>query len=265
MKYLPYILSIVLWSVAAMAVAQSDAELAQEADLAQELANPLANIVSVPFQLNFDDNLGPAGDGTRTVLNFQPVLPFGLDNSATIVTRTIIPYIWLDDVVPGTSQEGFGDILFSAWYTPAPRNGVTWGIGPAVQIPTNTDVSSDTWAAGLTAIALKQAGPWTYGGLANHLWDFESNPTTEISKTFVQPFVAYSTPSAWTFSVTSESTYDWKASDWSVPVNFSVSKLEPIGRVPVNWQAGVGYWVESPENGPEDWRFRLQAQFVLPR
>lgn len=238
---------------------------ADNADLAQQLANPIAAIISLPFQLNFDENIGASDAGKRTTLNFQPVIPFSLDNGANIVTRTIIPYVWQEDVIPGTKQEGFGDVLVNAWYSETTESGLTWGAGPILRIPTGTDVSTDTWAAGITGIALQVQGPWTYGGLANHLWDVESDPTTPTSSTFIQPFVAYTTPNAWTYTFTSESTYDWKAKDWSIPLNFSVSKLAPVGGVPVNWQAGVGYWESSPENGPEGWRFRLQAQVVIPR
>jgi hypothetical protein len=49
-----------------------------------------------------------------------------------------------------------------------------------------------------------------------------------------------------------------------VPVNAAVSKLVYFGKLPVSLQGGVGYWLESPESGPEGWRFRLQANFVLP-
>lgn len=238
---------------------------AQEADLAQKLANPIAAIISVPFQLNYDDNLGAADTGSRTTLNLQPVIPFSLDNGANIVTRTIIPYIWQDDVVPGTSQQGVGDILFNAWYSDTTEGGLTWGAGPIIRFPTGTEVSSDTWAAGITGIVLKVQGRWTVGALANHLWDVESNPTTPTSSTFFQPFAAYTTANAWTYTVTSESLYNWKSEEWSVPINFSVSKLAPIGKTPVNWQAGVGYWAASPDNGPEGWRFRLQAQIVIPK
>ncbi len=238
---------------------------ASDSDLAQQLANPIAAIISVPLQFNYDENIGVDDKGSRTTMNFQPVVPFSLDSGANIITRTIIPYIWQDDVIPGTSQNGFGDISLNAWYSPATKNGLTWGVGPTVLVPTDTDVSGGTWGAGVTGIVLKVQGPWTYGALSSHTWDVESDPETEISRTFLQPFLALTTKNAWTFSVNSESTYDWKESEWSIPINAAVSKLAPVGKVPVQWQAGVGCWAASPDDGPEGWRLRLAATIVIPR
>ncbi len=251
-------------AVAVQTLASASAH-AQDADLAQQLANPLANIISVPVQLNFDDGLGANGDGTRTTLNFQPVIPFSLENGATIITRTIIPYVSQEDVVPGTSQVGFGDISFSVWYSRTTEAGLTWGLGPTVLVPTGSDVSGDTWGLGVTGIVLNVSGPWTYGALASHTWDIEDNPTTEIDSTFLQPFASYNAGDGWAFSASTESTYNWVSEEWSVPVNLSVSKLTNVGRTPVNWQLGAGYWVDSPDGGPEGWRLRLQAQVVIPR
>ena len=81
----------------------------------------------------------------------------------------------------------------------------------------------------------------------------------------MQPFVAYTWPSAWTASLQSETTYNWKSEQWSVPVNPALSKLVKFGKLPVSLQGGVGYWAESPDSGPEGFRFRLQANFVLPK
>lgn len=257
--------SISLAALLCATIAAGSSVANEAADLAQDLANPLAAIISVPFQLNHDDNLGFADEGTRTTLNFQPVVPFQLTDDLNLITRTIIPYVWQEDIVPGTSQQGFGDVLFSAWFSPIGTGDLTWGVGPVLRLPTYSYVSNDTWAAGITGIVLRQTGPWTFGALANHLLDLESDPETPTNASLFQPLVAYSTENAWTYSLQSESTYDWETESWSIPVNASGPRLVQWGAVPVNLQAGLGYWLETPDAGAEGVRFRLQAQFVLPR
>ena len=127
-------------------------------------------------------------------------------------------------------------------------------------------LGAEKWGAGPSAIALTMRGRWTLGALANHVWSFAGNDDRDdLNSTFVQPFVAYTWPSAWTVSFQSETTYNWEIKKWAVPVNVAASKLVMMGRLPVSLQAGVGYWLESPNTGPEGWRFRLQANFVLPK
>jgi len=199
------------------------------------------------------------------------VIPIHLNPEWNLITRTILPVIYQDDVFPGEgSQFGLGDINLSLFFSPRkPAFGsVTWGVGPVLLLPTATDslLGAKKWGAGPTAVALTVSGPWTAGMLANHIWSYAGDgDRQDISNTFLQPFVAYTWPSAWTVSVQSESTYNWKTEKWSVPVNASVSKLVTLGKLPVSLQAGVGYWAESPETGPEGFRFRLQATFVLPK
>jgi hypothetical protein len=109
-------------------------------------------------------------------------------------------------------------------------------------------------------------GAWTIGMLGNHIWSFAGDSDRQDnSNTFVQPFVAYTWPNAWTASIQSETTYNWEAEKWSIPVNVAVSKLVRLGKLPVSLQAGVGYWIEAPDAGPEGFRLRLQANFVLPK
>ncbi|MEY8839082.1 transporter [Cribrihabitans sp. XS_ASV171] len=250
-----------LWTSAA------DAQERSSADLAKQLSNPIASLISVPFQLNYDRGIGPTDQGSRYTLNVQPVIPIDLNENWNLISRTIVPFISQSDVLPGSSQDGVGDVVQSFFFSPKEptRGGLIWGAGPAFLLPTGgTSLGADQFAAGITAVGLKQSGPWTYGALANHLWDVGGG-STDISSTFLQPFVSYTTPDAWTFTLNSETTYDWVNDDTSLPVNFVVSKLTQIGNQPVSIGLGARYWVDSTTNGPEGWAARFVLTFLYPR
>ena len=260
------VLGVVLIAVALCtpATAQDDS------DLAQDLTNPVADLLTIPIQMNYDQNFGTAEDGWKLQTNIQPVLPFNVNDDWNLITRTIMPVIWQDEIVPGAgSQFGLGDINLSLFFSPKkPTNGVIWGVGPVLYLATATDdlLGAEKWGAGPTAIALTMRGRWTMGALANHVWSFAgSDKRDDLDSTFVQPFVSYTTPSAWTYSVQSETSYNWDTRKWSVPVNVAVAKLVMMGKLPVSLQAGVGRWLTSPDSGPDGWRFRVQANFVLPK
>lgn len=243
---------------------------AGDAGLAQELTNPLAAMVSVPIQMNFDRDIGPVEDGSKITTNVQPVIPFEASPNWNLISRTIFPIIYQDDLWPGAgSQFGLGDISLSLFLSPkAPQGGIVWGAGPVFLLPTATDslLGARKWGAGPSAVVLTTRGAWTVGMLGNHIWSFAGDAKrSDISNTFVQPFASYTWPSAWTVSVQSESAYNWKSEQWSVPVNVSVARLVRFGKLPVSLQGGAGYWLDSPETGPEGFRFRLQLSLVLPR
>jgi len=242
-----------------------------DADLAQELTNPLADLITVPIQMNFDGDIGLDDKGEKVTTNIQPVIPFEVNENWNLITRTIVPIVYQDNVFPGKgSQFGLGDISPSLFFSPkAPTaNGLIWGIGPVFLLPTASDskLGSEKWGAGPSAVGLVMNGAWTYGVLANHVWSFAGDDDrADINNTFIQPFVAYTWPSAWTVVVQSESSYNWDTENWSVPLNLGVSKLVRFGRLPVSLQGAIGYWAESPKLGPEGFRFRLQANVVLPK
>lgn len=242
---------------------------AQDSDLAQTLTNPIADLVSVPFQLNIDEGFGPE-DGQRSILNIQPVLPFALNDDWNLISRTIIPVIWQNDVLGDSSQEGVGDILQSLFLSPrAPGpNGLIWGAGLALSLPTATEDALGTGkiSAGPTALALRMTGPWTYGALANHLWSVAGDDDrADVNQTYMQPFLSYTTETAITFTLSAEAAYDWESEAWSMPVNAVVAKLIDVGGRPVSLQAGARYWAAAPDGGPDGFGLRFGATILFPK
>ena len=243
---------------------------ADDADLAKQLSNPIASLISVPFQFNYDSGFGP-DDGYRATLNIQPVIPISLNDDWNLISRTILPIVTQDDIAgPSGSQSGLGDITQSLFFSPkaAGPGGIIWGAGPVFLVPTATDdlLGTGKWGAGPTGVALKQAGPWTFGMLANHIWSFAGDgDRSDVNSTFMQPFLSYTTPDAWTFGVNTEATYNWTSEEWSVPINLTVGKLVKFGHQPVSFTVGARYWAESPENGPDGWGFRGVVTLLFPK
>ena len=249
-------------------IEESDAD-AQAASIAQKLSNPVASLISVPIQINYDDKYGLNEKGSVWRTNVQPVIPISLNDDWNMISRTIVPIVKQSDVpIPGVSESGMGDIVQSVFFSPKKptENGLIWGIGPVINIPTSTKetLGPEAWAAGPTGLVLKQSGPWTYGALANHLWSFAKEDKTEINASFVQPFVSYITPKKLTYYLNTESTYNWDTKDWSVPINVGANQLMKVGNQIMQVGGGLRYWAESSEMGPKGWGVRINIIFVFP-
>lgn len=250
--------------------ASASAEEKSSEELAKQLANPISSLISVPFQLNYDSDIGPDDKGDRFLLNIQPVIPISLNEDWNLISRTILPVIYQSEVFSGAgSQTGLGDTVQSAWFSPVELvGGWVLGAGPVFLLPTGTDdlLTADKWGAGPTAIALKQDGPWTYGMLTNHIWSFAGvSSRNDVNVTFLQPFLSYTTPSAWSFTIQTESTYDWEGSQWTVPINALATKVVAIGSQRLQLGGGLRYWAASPDAGPEGIGFRFFVTFLFPR
>jgi len=239
-------------------------------ELAKKLANPVAALVSLPFQLNYDTNIGPDDDGDRWILNIQPVIPITLNGKWNLISRTILPVISQDDIFQGSnSQTGIGDIVQSLFVSPvSASNGWIWGAGPVFLLPSGSDdlLTTDKWGAGPTAVILKQTGPWTYGGLTNHIWSFAGeDDRADVNATFLQPFLTYTTKNAVSTTLLTESTYNWDSAEWSVPLILVLNKVTKVGGQMLSFGGGVRYWAQSPDNGPEGWGGRLVFTLMFPK
>jgi hypothetical protein len=251
------------------AAAEETAEATDSADLAKKLSNPVADLISVPMKLDWNTGIGPA-NADQDIYVVQPVIPITLNEEWNVISRTILPYIHQESpVAGGSSIGGLGDTLQSLFFSPKSpsASGWIWGVGPALSIPTATkdELGSGKWSLGPTVVLLKQEHGWTYGVLANQIWSIAGeSDRAGVSSMFVQPFLTYTTHTYTTIGINTESTYDWKASQWTVPINLTVSQLVRIGGHPVSFLLGVREYVESPSGGP-DWGLRFQVTLLFPK
>jgi len=195
----------------------------------KEIQNPIADLISFPFQNNTNFNYGPL-KGTQDILNIQPVIPIHLSEDWNLITRTIFPLIWQPQLAPNTGRTfGLGDVNLSLFLSPKqPSHGIIWGIGPVIVPPTATSskVGSNIWGAGPTAVALRMDGSWVYGALVNNLWSFSgtSGPggvSNAYNSFLLQPFVNYNFGEGWYVTSSPIVTANWLApagQQWTVPV-----------------------------------------------
>jgi len=262
-------IAFVVTMFASPAIFAQDAVSAEE--LAKQLSNPIASLISVPLQLNYDANIGVADDGDKFALNIQPVIPISLNEDWNVISRTILPLVSQDDIFTGAgSQSGIGDIVQSVFFSPKKptSKGWVWGAGPVFLLPTASDdlLGAEKWGVGPTAVVLKQNGPWTIGALTNHLWSVAGDSKRgDVNATFLQPFVSYTTPQAVTFGLNTEATYDWESNQLALPINFTVTKVTKIGNQLVSYGGGLRYWVESTDAGPEGLGVRVLFTLLYPK
>lgn len=243
------------------------------AALALQLANPVAALISVPLQFNFDGDIGPlVGDerqGERITLNVQPVVPIRLNSEWNMISRTILPIVWQNNIVPGAgSQFGLSDTVQSLFFSPAVPKGAIWGVGPVFLVPTGTDplLSGGKWGAGPTGVVLKQLGSWTVGALANHIWSFAGNSArNDISTSFANPFISNAMKSGFTYAAVADITYDWKSDRWTVPVSITASQVTKIGGQLVSIGGGLRYYLVSNENAPHGFAGRFSVTLLFPK
>ncbi len=268
--------------IAGSASAQQAA--ASDADLAKQAQNPLASMISVPFQNNLNFNMGPH-DRNQNVLNIQPVIPFGF-GPVNLITRTIVPVVYKPDLSAETGgTSGLGDTSSTFWLGPSAPATVTWGVGPVVYFPTATDeaLGSGKWSAGPSVVALTMPGKWVVGILASNVWSFAGDDdTADVNSFLFQPIINYNLPNHWYLVSVSVITANWNAEDgnkWTVPVGGGFGKIFHIGSQAVNGQFQAFYNVKHPEFSIEPpvgglpieavtdavWTLRLQLQLLFPR
>lgn len=257
-----FFLSLVLLGVALSAHAQNVDELAKKTQ------NPIGDIISVPFQFNFNPDIGPFGR-PQDLLNIQPVVPFRVHPDWNLIVRTIVPVL-SQPVGAAQRDYGLGDIQLQTFLSPSAPSAFIWGVGPVVQMPTRSEptLGNGLWGAGIGGVVVNISGPWVYGALVNHVWSIGDPTATrfEYSVTTIQPFVNYNFGRGLALGISSTSTANWDAAPgqkWTVPLGAMLTQTFVFNKQPMSLGAGAFYNVVRPDNA-SDWQFRIQYSLIFP-
>jgi len=247
---------------------EKEQEPAAGGDLANKIQNPIANLISVPFQNNTDFGIGP-DNRARNTLNIQPVIPVSLNENLNLITRTIIP-IMSQPVGKTDSKFGLGDVSLSLFLTPAKPGKLIYGGGVALGLPTATDpyLGSEKWTAGPAIVLLVQPKGWTIGTILQNTWSYAGTDNRgDVNFFYSQIFAVKNLEKGWYINSAPIITANWEApsgEQWTVPLGAGVGKLFRLGKLPINAQAGYYVNIEKPTGGPDS-QLRVQATLLFPK
>jgi hypothetical protein len=258
----------VLTITTALNVFAQEKPSASAQELADKLSNPVASMISVPFQNNSDWGIGPY-NGSKNTLNIQPVIPFKLSANLNLITRYILPVVDQRDVTgEDTHQSGLSDLTVSGWVSPShPKNGLIWGVGPALLIPTATNeyLGTKKFGVGPTALVLKQGHGNTIGFLTNQLWSVAGDKDrSDVSQLFLQPFFSHSFSSGASIGGNMEMTQNWEAKTTLLFLNPVLSGITKIGKQPIQLAIGPRIPLSGPESSKPAFGIRSVIIFVFP-
>lgn len=256
-------------------------------DLQEQSQNPVASLISLPFETSMNFDVGPSEEMAYSTL-IKPVYPVQVSESFNLINRVIAPVIYLEgqdlatppgsgfelggsEVFPDTSSEfGLGNIQYQAFFSPARPGKLIWGVGPAFELPTNTDskLGSDTWSAGLAAVGLTIRGRWVMGLLLQNIWDVASESgEPDVNRATVQPILNYNLDNGWYLTAGTTMSADWEADsgeEWTVPLGGGVGRLVRFGEQPVDFKLVYYDNVEKPEFGA-DWTLQFTVKLLFPK
>jgi hypothetical protein len=243
-----------------------------DSDLAKKLQNPVGNLYSIPFQSNTNFGYGP-NKGTQELVNIQPVIPIHINDEWNVITRTIVPLIWQPSLVPAhTVPFGIGPTSFSALLSPSePKNGIVWGAGPIIQVPTITDktLGSNVWGAGPSVVVVYMKNAVVTGALVNNVWSLGGTSGvggTRYDNFLLQPFFNYNFSGGWFAGTSPVITANWLAGGneaWTLPLGGQFGRLIKLGgKLPLNLSLGAYSNVLRPKFGPV-WQIRAQATVIF--
>ena len=242
----------------------------ETAELAKAAQNPVASLISLPFQNNTQFKFGPR-DKTQNILNIQPVWPVSLTEDWNLITRTIAPIVSQPSLAPGQDREtGLGDITFTGFLSPAEPGKIIWGVGPVALFPTATDkrLGADKWGRGPAVIVLGMPGNWVVGSLFSNVWSVGGSGNEDVNLFTWQVIANYNLPDGWYLTAGPIITANWEAKssdEWTVPVGGGFGKVFRIGSLPPMNAKIQGFYNAAKPDISGRWSMQVQLQLMFPK
>ena len=265
---------IILFGTAALA--DEPAKAPDPKALAKASQNPVASLISLPFENNATFNNGP-DDVFVNILNIKPVIPMGITENWNLINRAIVPLVYQDDGFKGPqgqdlgNQFGLGDIVYQGFISPKKPGKIIWGLGPELHIPTGTDrLTTDQWSLGPAAVVLTMPGQWVIGALVSNIWNIGNgyNDAPNVNAMTAQYFINYNMEGGWYLTSAPVMTANWKADSgdqWTVPVGGGFGRVFKLGGQHVNMKLAAYYNVDAPDDNDDVWNLQFQCTFLFPK
>lgn len=255
--------------IAITQVFAQETEPSEAEKLALKLSNPIASLISVPFQNNTDMGIGKF-NGTRNTVNIQPVIPIALSENINLIARWVQPVISQYNVTGNGNQEfGLGDAVVSTFISPSqPKGKLTWGAGPVFLVPDGTEdfLTTKKFGVGPTALALFQSKGFTFGALVNQIWSVAGDENrSDVNQLFFQPFFSYNWKSGAGLGANFEVTQNWEANTTNVWLNPTMTAVTSIGKQKTQFLFGPRFNLAAPKGSKADFGVRAGVVFLFPK
>lgn len=247
------------------AVGQTSAAPPTIGDVAAASQNPIADLASLPLQLNLQYGVGPS-EGFSPLLNVQPVIPVRLSRRLLLINRAILPLLSLPRPANVT---GIGDLSLSWFLSPPSIGPVTLGLGPNVVLPTASALPLGTGRlfAGATGVVVIATGPIVAGTLLSQTYSLPRRQEEEfLQQSLIQPFLSWNGVDGWFLNsspVVLASSMGAENAQWTIPVGGGAGRVFRVFGATVSTQFGAYWNVFAPTGGPS-WTLRTSFALLFP-